>query len=124
MKISDIEGIGIASPGTSNEKKIIKAENLGIVNFEIIDVLKKHYKDTKIKITNDAKAAAMCEKYYGNLKQYDDCIFMCLGTGVGGAVFLDGKMLKPKRYPGFELRTCNYRKQKWRRMHMWKQRLR
>lgn len=28
---------------------------------------------------------------------------MCLGTGIGGAVFMDGKMLKPKRYLGMEL---------------------
>ena len=45
----------------------------------------------------------MCEKKYGSLKKYDDCIFICLGTGVGGAVFLDGKLLKPKNYSGFEL---------------------
>lgn len=45
----------------------------------------------------------MCEKKYGSLKKYDDCIFLCLGTGVGGAVFLNGKLLKPKNYQGFEL---------------------
>ena len=63
-------------------------------------------------LNNDAKSAAMCEKQYGSLKKYDDCIFMCLGTGIGGAVFLEGKLLKPKKYTGFELRSCNSYK-KW-----------
>ena len=29
-------------------------------------------------------------------------IFIIIGTGVGGAAFIDGNLLKPKRYPGFE----------------------
>ncbi len=118
-KIKDIEGIGIASPGTTDNQVIIKAENLGIVNFRIAHVLKRYYKDIKISVANDAKCAAMCEKQYGNLKKFDDCIFICLGTGVGGAVFLGGKMLKPKRYSGFELRTYDNRKKKWKKMYLW-----
>ena len=30
-------------------------------------------------------------------------IFVTLGTGIGGAVFLGGKLLKPKKYEGFEI---------------------
>ncbi len=101
--IKDIEKIGISAPGTCKDGKIVKAKNLGLENFKIVDILSKHYKDKKISLANDGKCAAMCEKQYGSLKQYDDCIFLCLGTGVGGAVFLDGKLLKSKKYPGFEL---------------------
>ncbi len=59
-------------------------------------------------LNNDAKCAAICEKQYGSLKSYDDCIFICLGTGIGSAVFLGGKLLKSKKFLGFELRTYNY----------------
>ena len=45
----------------------------------------------------------MTEKKFGSLKKYDDAIFLIIGTGVGGAVFLNGKLLKPKRYSGFEV---------------------
>lgn len=106
LNISQIEKIGIAAPGTHKENVIIKAENLGITNFKIVDRIKKYFKEIDITLNNDAKCAAMCEKTYGSLKNYEDSIFICLGTGIGGAVFLGGKLLKAKRYTGFELRTC------------------
>ena len=37
------------------------------------------------------------------MEKYDDCLFLCLGTGIGGAVFMGGKLLEPKRYSGFEI---------------------
>ena len=45
----------------------------------------------------------MAEKKFGSLKKYDDALFLILGTGVGGAVFLQGELLIPKRYSGFEV---------------------
>lgn len=89
--------------GTHEKDVIIKAENLGITNFKLVEELKKYFKYSNIFIRNDAKCAALCEKKYGSLKDFDDAVFICLGTGVGGAVFLDGKLLKSKKYDGFEL---------------------
>lgn len=65
--------------------------------------MKNHFNNVKISLNNDAKCAAMCEKIYGELKEYDDAIFLCLGTGIGGAVFQEGRLLKAKKYTGFEL---------------------
>lgn len=45
----------------------------------------------------------MAEKKFGSLKTYEDALFLILGTGVGGAVFLQGELLIPKRYSGFEV---------------------
>lgn len=103
LSINEIEKIGIAAPGTHKFGTIIKAENLGIFGFNIVDVIKKHFGETEITLNNDAKCAAMCEKKYGSLKDCDDGIFLCLGTGIGSAVFEDGKLLKPKKYTGYEL---------------------
>ena len=54
-------------------------------------------------LQNDAKCAAIAEKQWGSLKEYDDALFLILGTGVGGAAFLQGELLIPKRYSGFEV---------------------
>lgn len=102
IEINEIERIGIAIPGTVCNGVIIKAENLGIQNLQIERELKKVF-DIPIYLQNDGKCAAIAEKNFGSLKKYDDAIFLTIGTGIGGAVFLEGKLLKPKRYSGFEI---------------------
>lgn len=102
IDIKEIESIGLAIPGTISNGVIIKSENLGIKNFNIQKELKKEF-NIPIYLQNDAKCAAIAEKKIGSLKDYDDAIFLILGTGVGGAVFLNGELLKPKRYSGFEV---------------------
>ncbi|MDO5555413.1 MAG: ROK family protein [Clostridia bacterium] len=101
LRIKDIDSIGIAMPGTVSNGIVIKAENLGIKNFNITEQIKKYF-DIPVKLANDAKCAAIAEKKYGSLKNYDDALFFTIGTGVGGAAFLNGQLLKPKRYSGFE----------------------
>ena len=102
VKKEEIESIGIAFPGTVSETAVIKAENLGIDNFEVVEKIKKHF-DVPIHLENDAKCAAIAEKEFGSLKEYEDAVFLIIGTGVGGAVYLNGKLLRPKRYSGFEV---------------------
>ena len=102
LNISDIDLIGIAAPGTIKNNIIVKSPNLGIINFDIISELQKTI-NLPMQIRNDSKCAARAEKYYGSLKNADDCVFLCLGTGIGAAVFMGGKLLEPKRYAGFEI---------------------
>lgn len=101
IKLKDIEFIGIASPGTISNNKIQQATNLGLTNFDLISELQK-YINLPMQIKNDAKCAALAEKEYGSMKKYNDCVFLCLGTGIGGAAFLNGELLEPKRFSGFE----------------------
>lgn len=100
LTINDIEKIGVASPGTVSNGKIT-AWNLGLREFDFETKLREKY-NLPVKIRNDGKCAALAEKYYGAMKDYDDCVFINIGTGIGGAAFIDGKLLEPKRYPGFE----------------------
>lgn len=97
-----IEGIGIASPGTPKNGKIASLVNLGIQNLDITKIVQKIC-NIPIVIYNDAKCAGIAEKKYGSLKKYTDAVFICLGTGIGGAAFIGNNLLKPKRNPGFEL---------------------
>ena len=102
LKQEDIKLIGMACPGTISNGRIVKSNNLGIYNFNIVERLQRYF-SAPIKISNDAKCAGMCEKEYGALKNYDDAIYMGLGTGIGGAVFLNGKILVPKKNSGMEI---------------------
>ena len=100
--ITKINLIGIAVPGMVSKTNIIKAENLHIKDLAIVKEINKFY-NIPIKLRNDAKCAALAEKEYGSLKKAKDAIFLTLGTGIGGAMFLNEKLLVPSKYEGFEI---------------------
>ena len=101
IEICPVDGIGIAVPGTVTDNKIIKAVNLGIENYDLASKLESEF-NIPVKIKNDAKCSALAEQKFGALKGYDDAVFLCIGTGIGGAVIYDGKLLEAKKVPGFE----------------------
>ncbi len=97
----EVDSVGIAIPGTISENKIVKAVNLGIENYDLAQKLEENLK-ISVKLKNDAKCATLAEQKYGELAPYQNSVFLCIGTGIGGAVIYDGKMLEPKGVPGFE----------------------
>ena len=102
--LCQIESIGIATPGNPKDGYIKNVVNLGIKEFNITQKLREAFgsKELKINIQNDGKCAALAEKYKGSLKDYNDCVFLCIGTGIGGAAFFGGKFIRPMRNAGFE----------------------
>ena len=97
-----IDEIGIAIPGTVNKTEVIKSVNLGLKNYKIVDVLNKKI-NIPIKIKNDAKSAAIAESKFGALKGYNRVLFLTLGTGIGGAVIINNKLLDTGDLPGCEI---------------------
>lgn len=117
----NIELIGIASPGNPkvNDLSISNIVNLGIEKLDFKGIFQKH--NIPIKLKNDSKSAGLAEFKYGSLKTYKDAVFLCLGTGIGSAVFLNGEILKANKHIGFELghrvierngEQCNCRKKR------------
>ncbi len=98
----EITEVGIAIPGTVTENEVIKSVNLGLKNYKIIEELKEKI-NLPIKIRNDAKCAAIAESTYGSLKNYKRILFLTLGTGIGGAVIIDNKLLNTGELPGCEI---------------------
>ncbi len=97
-----VDLIGIASPGEPKEGKITSLVNLGIQEMNMTETIQKIC-DLPVQISNDAKCAGIAEKVHGALRNEEDGVFLCLGTGIGGAVFMENKLLTPKRHSGFEL---------------------
>ena len=94
-----ITEMGIAVPGTVSGTEIIKSVNLNVKNYNLIENLKKQI-DLPMKMRNDAKCAAIAESKIGALKDYKRSIFLTLGTGIGGAVIINGKLLDTGELPG------------------------
>lgn len=102
QKEYEITKIGIAIPGTVTNETVVKSVNLGLENYEIVDRLKEKL-DLPITIRNDAKCAALSENTYGCLKGYNRSIFLTLGTGIGGAIIINNKLLDTGDLPGCEI---------------------
>lgn len=100
VSLDEIISIGAACPGTVANGKIT-SWNLGLKEFDLKSKLIEMF-NKPVTVRNDGKCAALVEKKYGAMKDYDDCVFVNIGTGLGGAAFLGGKLLEPKKYSGFE----------------------
>lgn len=106
LKEQDIEEkelgyIGIASPGTIENNCIYNVVNLELEKLDIAKILKKEF-NLDVKIKNDAKCAGIAESMYGITKAAQDNIYLCLGTGIGGAAFINNKLIEPRYKSGME----------------------
>ena len=95
LSAEDFIGIGMGSPGVVDREKgtVIGAYNL---NWKALQPVKdKIEKATGIPfyIDNDANVAALGERWMGAGENQPDVVFMTLGTGVGGGIVAEGKLL-------------------------------
>jgi len=90
-----LRGVGIGVPGFIDIDKgvVIGSSNLpGFNDFPVRDEIQKHL-GIPIILENDANAAALGEKWIGAGQNVKDLILLTLGTGIGGGVIIDGKIL-------------------------------
>ena len=80
---------------------IYNVVNLDLEKLDIAKPLEKEFK-LEVKIKNDAKCAGIAESMYGSTKTAQDNIYLCLGTGIGGAAFLSNKLVEPRYRSGME----------------------
>ena len=104
FKKEEILGIGLGVPGVMDTKAgvITYSNNLQWYDLPIVDLIEKGT-GLKVKITNDANAAALGEAKYGAGKKYKNIIMVTLGTGVGGGIIIDGKLFEGNLGKGAEL---------------------
>lgn len=105
VKISDVESVGIASPGIANSKTgvIEYANNLPFNNLPIAKMLGERLGTDNIKVANDANAAALGEAVAGAARGSQSSVMITLGTGVGGGIIIDGKLISGFNFAGGEL---------------------
>ena len=87
-------GTGIGVPGVIDmEVGIIrKSANLpGWSNYPVRDEIERRL-GTRVFLNHDAKVAALGEKWLGAGHNVDNLAMITLGTGIGGAIILDGKI--------------------------------
>lgn len=96
VDFASVEGIGIAIPGAVVPETGVVVYSCNLPTFKFLSVteeLKKLTDGKQIEIANDANAAALGEAVAGAAKGTKSSVMITLGTGVGGGVILDGKIL-------------------------------
>lgn len=100
---SDVQGIGVGVPGPVNSKGVVlKCVNLGWGVFNVEEAL-SNLTGLMVKAGNDANVAALGEMWQGAGKGSEDMIMVTLGTGVGGGIIVDGKVIAGANGAGGEI---------------------
>lgn len=91
----EILGVGVAAAGfiDAEQANIIYAPNLSWRNEPFKAKLEAKI-DVPVIIENDANAAGWAEFQFGAGRNFKHMIMLTIGTGVGGAVIVEGKMLR------------------------------
>lgn len=103
-----IIGIGIGSPGfiDSRQGKVLKVGG-NIKDWAYTNIreeINKNFPNIPIFVENDANVAALCEHWIGGARDLNNFIMITLGTGVGGAIYLEKEgILKGENYQAAEL---------------------
>ena len=105
LKLSDINSIGIGSPGSINAKTGVVdfAANLGFDHTPLADLVSAKMGGIAVHVENDANVAAYAEFVAGSAKGVENSVTVTLGTGVGGGIIINGKVYSGFNNKGGEL---------------------
>lgn len=99
-KYDNVEGVGIGCPGFITNNFIKSSANIPyLTTINLVEEFNKKV-DWKVRLLNDANAAALGEACYCGFK---DLLFITLGTGVGGGLVVNGDILEGTGGAGVEI---------------------
>ena len=99
----DVTGVGIGVPGpVSDDGLVNRCVNLNWGVFNLHEALGR-LTGLRVKGGNDANCAALGEFWEGGGMGCRSAIFVTLGTGVGGGVIIDGRLLNGAHGVGGEI---------------------
>jgi glucokinase len=94
VTISELTAVGIGAPGLSNPETgiLFTSPNLpGWRDVPLRDIMQEKL-NRKTFLINDANAAALGEFHFGAARGVRNFIYITLSTGIGGGIFIDGKI--------------------------------
>lgn len=102
----ELEGIGISTAGavdTENGVIVYANENLpGYKGMHVKNIIEDHFK-LPVKVNNDVNCAAIAEHWVGSAVSKDTFFCITIGTGIGGAAFVNGRLFKGKNFRACEI---------------------
>lgn len=104
VPFENVAAIGVGSPGVVNSKTGVNLRwsNYGWNNVPLAETLSS-LTDKPVVVANDANVAALGEAKFGATAQFQSSIFITIGTGIGGGIVVDGKLIEGYQSAGAEL---------------------
>ena len=88
--------VGVGMPGLVDNDGVLRfAPNLpGVVNLAVRSILERRFTGVTVRVENDATCAVWGERVLGAAKGIDHLLLVTLGTGIGGGIVSDGRLLR------------------------------
>lgn len=110
LALTDCVGVGMGVPGPVMPNGYIEVVvNIGWKDVFPSRILSDLLDGTPVALGNDANVAALGEAWMGGAKDQKDVVMVTLGTGVGGGIILDGKIVAGRHGLGGEIGHCHVR---------------
>lgn len=114
IPMEDVVGAGMGVPGPVMPDGYVEVcVNLGWRDLNPQQELSALLGGLPVKSGNDANVAALGEMWQGGGKGYTDIVMVTLGTGVGGGVIIDEKIIAGKHGLGGEIGHIHVRDEEW-----------
>lgn len=104
----DLKGIGLSMPGMIDSRTgfMYTGGNIRcVVNVNMVEIMEGRC-HIPVSVENDAKCAALAELWNGAIKDCEDAIVLVCGTGVGGAVIKERRVLRGAHFVAGEFSYC------------------
>ena len=94
LSAEQLLGMGLGVPGPADAAGIVHGcNNLGWGTIDVRAAMEQYFPGSVIAVGNDANTAALGELWQGSAAGYRSAVLLTLGTGVGGGVVLNGRLL-------------------------------
>jgi len=104
LTLTDCVGVGMGVPGPVMPNGFIEVVvNIGWKEVFPARILSDFLAGMPVALGNDANVAALGEAWMGGAKHQQDSVMVTLGTGVGGGIIIDGKIVPGKHGLGGEI---------------------
>jgi glucokinase len=105
QRLPDDVAIGVVAPGPLDPRAGVVLFSPNLAGWNDVPLRDRVEQATgrRAILANDANAAALGEYYFGAAKDVENMIYIGLGTGLGGGVIAEGKLIDGKRGMGGEL---------------------
>lgn len=95
-------GVSVAA-NTDENGALVDANNLSLNGVDLKALMEDGFQTKRVAVINDADAAAYAELKAGGLRGVKNAVMLTLGTGVGGAVILNGDLFTGGNGRGVEI---------------------